>query len=316
MSRQQQLLQKYFARRCSRAELEELFGYLRQEPADPAYDEIIQRIWHELSDTPRLSSQESEALFQQISSRLPRRSYAAWRVAAGLAGVLFGAWLVYSLWIGRQVSRFADYGQTQTVVLPDQSTVVLNANSKIRYDRVWEADEPRVVWLEGEAYFSVQHLANDQSFTVYTDNLAVEVLGTEFNVQHRRGNTEVTLNSGAVKLNARGETPAGVTDVIMQPGEQAILTRAHRFTLTAVETGPVISWKDHELVFDDVLLAEVAQTIEDLYGRPVVIESDSVRRLRLTGTLPNNDMSTLLGLLREIFGIRTIEDGHQIRLTP
>ena len=318
MQRKQYLLQKYLARQCNRSELEELFRYLREEPVGNDYDEIIRNIWHELSTDHQLSAEGSEALFQQISVRLPRRSrrsYAGWRVAAGLTGVLLGFWLLYYLlWMNGQVTQAAGYGQTRTVVFPDQSTVVLNGNSTVRYDRRWAENEPRSVWLEGEAYFSVQHLANDQSFTVYTDNLAIEVLGTEFNVQHRRGDTRVTLNSGAIKLNAYGDIPAKVTDVMMQPGEQATLTRNRDFTLATVETEPVIAWKDHELIFDNVPLQEVAQTIEDLYGRPVIIENDSIRQLRLSGTLPNNDMNTLLGLLREIFGIQATEDSQGIRL--
>ena len=200
------------------------------------------------------------------------------------------------------------------MVLPDQSTVVLNANSSIRYDRRWAQDEPRTVQLVGEAYFSVQHLENDQPFTVYTDNLAVEVLGTEFNVQHRRGSTQVTLASGKIKLNTLDETLTEAAGIVMQPGEQATLASDHTFTLTAVESAPVLAWTDHQLVFEDTPLEEVARTIEDLYGRPVIIESDSIRQLKLTGTLPSNDMGTLLGLLHEIFAIQVTEEGQQIYL--
>lgn len=311
----QKLLQKYFARQCSRAELEELLDYLQVHPEAEEHEEVIQQIWQELHDTQLLSAGQSEALYQQISTRLPRRRMATtWKVAASVVGILISSVLVYYFWINNPINQTAGFGETRTIVLPDQSTVVLNGNSSVRYDRQWRPDTPRRVWLEGEAYFSVQHLANDQSFTVYTDNLAVEVLGTEFNVQSRRGTTQVTLDVGKVKLNALRDSPSKITNVIMRPGEQAILTIDRDFTLTTVETAAVTAWRNNELVFNETPLEVVAQTVEDLYGLPVIIQSDSIRQLKLTGTLPNNDINTLLALLREIFGIQAFEKDEQIQL--
>ena len=286
---------------------------MQQAPVGREDEQIIRDIWQRLYTADELSPQESSALYQQLSGQLTR-TFPVGRVAAGLTGMLFCLALVYYLWIGESVTQTAGYGETRTVVLPDQSTVVLNANSSIRYDRRWAQDKPRVVQLAGEAYFSVQHLQNSQSFTVHTDNLAVEVLGTEFNVLHRRGSTQVTLASGKIKLNTLNETPTAAAEVIMKPGEQATLTPDHTFTLTPVESAPVLAWTNNELIFEDTPLEEVAQTIEDLYGQPVIIESDSIRQLKLTGTLPNNDMSTLLGLLREIFAIQAIEKDERIYL--
>ncbi|MEM9674233.1 MAG: FecR domain-containing protein [Bacteroidota bacterium] len=311
----QQLLQKYFARQCSRAELEELLDYLQAHPEAKEYEEVIQQIWQELRGTQPLSSQQSEALYQQISARLPlRRTVLTWKIAASVAGILISSVLVYYFWANSTVIQTAGFGETRTIVLPDQSTVVLNGNSSVRYNRQWQADSPRKIWLEGEAYFSVQHLANDQSFTVFTDNLTVEVLGTEFNVQSRRGTTQVTLDVGKVKLNALGDSPGEIADVILQPGDQAILTKDLSFSLTKVATAPVTAWRNNELVFNETPLEIVAQTIEDLYGIPVIIQSDSIRQLKLTGTLPNNDIDTLLALLSEIFGIQARDEGGQIQL--
>jgi ferric-dicitrate binding protein FerR (iron transport regulator) len=71
--------------------------------------------------------------------------------------------------------------------LPDNSTVILNANSSLRYQENWEAELLREVWVDGEAFFSVVHTHNHQRFRVnVTDDLKVEVLGTEFNVKDRR----------------------------------------------------------------------------------------------------------------------------------
>jgi hypothetical protein len=69
--------------------------------------------------------------------------------------------------------------------------------------------------VKGEAFFNVEEISQPSissntlqetplkvKFIVHTDNLDVEVVGTQFNVRNRRGDTEVTLNLGKVKLNS------------------------------------------------------------------------------------------------------------------
>ncbi len=312
--RKQKLLQRYWAGTCSQQELRELFGYLRDDDTLGGYNQAIEDHWNQISSRKALLSEESSELFQRISDRSIRRKLPYWRVAATVAGVLCSLTLFYYLWSDRLVIHSTDYGQTLSVTLPDKSTVTLNSNSTIRYNDDWEAAESREVFLSGEAYFAVQHAPDDQPFTVYTDNLAVKVLGTEFNVQHRRGTTRVTLSSGKVKLNTPEEEGIQVDDIIMLPGEQATLT-SEDFHVTTVETKNITAWKENKLIYDNVPLPEVVRTIEDLYGRPIIIEDDSLRTLKLSGTLPHNDMNTLLMVLREALSIQITEVGDEIRLS-
>ncbi|HZB14371.1 MAG TPA: FecR domain-containing protein, partial [Chryseolinea sp.] len=74
------------------------------------------------------------------------------------------------------------YGERRTIVLPDESTVVLNGNSKLKYSKNWSAEQVREVWIDGEGFFAVQHTKSHQKFVVHTgEGLSVEVLGTKFN---------------------------------------------------------------------------------------------------------------------------------------
>ena len=58
----------------------------------------------------------------------------------------------------------------------------------------------RSVSLEGEAYFKVNH-REDESFVVDVSDAEVSVLGTEFNVEARRGLATVTVIPGQGKLH-------------------------------------------------------------------------------------------------------------------
>lgn len=67
----------------------------------------------------------------------------------------------------------ADFGERTTFSLPDNSEVVLNSGSEIRYKK-WNWDNRRHLELQGEAYFRV---AKGRRFEVHTNLGKVTVLG-------------------------------------------------------------------------------------------------------------------------------------------
>jgi transmembrane sensor len=86
--------------------------------------------------------------------------------------------------------------QTKSFNLPDNSEVVLNANSEISYfKKEWK--KKRSLTLKGEAYFKVQ---KGKKFTVQTTIGKVTVLGTQFNVKQREGYFEVKTYEGLVRV--------------------------------------------------------------------------------------------------------------------
>lgn len=88
-------------------------------------------------------------------------------------------------------------GQNDTIELPDNSLVVINAASKISYNkRRWNNN--RKIKLEGEAFFKVE---KGSTFTVETDKGSVTVLGTQFNVYNRDGSFEVECTEGRVRVD-------------------------------------------------------------------------------------------------------------------
>ncbi|AUC85761.1 anti-sigma factor [Polaribacter sp. ALD11] len=89
-----------------------------------------------------------------------------------------------------------EFAQTKNFNLPDNSEVVLNANSKISYSKKdWK--DSRSLTLKGEAYFKVQ---KGKKFTVNTDIGEVTVLGTQFNVKERENYFEVKTYEGLVSV--------------------------------------------------------------------------------------------------------------------
>tara|TARA_B110000902_G_scaffold121038_1_gene141837 strand:+ start:4058 stop:4972 length:915 start_codon:yes stop_codon:yes gene_type:complete len=102
----------------------------------------------------------------------------------------------YFLLLNNNSSFKTTLAQTKSFNLPDNSEVVLNANSKISYvQKEWE--KKRSLTLKGEAYFKVQ---KGKKFTVKTTVGKVTVLGTQFNVKQRKNYFEVKTYEGLVRV--------------------------------------------------------------------------------------------------------------------
>jgi ferric-dicitrate binding protein FerR (iron transport regulator) len=204
------------------------------------------------------------------------------------------------------------YGQNKTIQLPDGSVVILNANSTISYNPEWASDQPREIWLKGEAFFSVTHKVNSQKFIVHTDDLDVQVLGTKFNVNTRRENTRVILNSGKVKLYLANETSKIVE---MKPGEMVNFSKkAEHLDKQIVKASRYSAWVEKKLVFEDTSIKEIAQVLEENYGMKVKFLDPELSKLTFTGTIDSGNIDLLLTILQKTFNISIIKKEDTITI--
>lgn len=249
----------------------------------------------------RLGFGEAVETASRGASRWPYWAAAAAAVATLAAGV---AWQQLGHRTPAAPTAFTTpYGRTRLVHLPDGSAVTLNAHSTLRYAMPASASQPREVWLDGEAYFAVQHQPNNQRFIVHTTaGLQVEVLGTRFTVYRRGNQARVVLLSGKVRVDFADQRP----DVLMKPGE---LVETQDSTPTRLIHKPVrpdtySAWKDDKLVLDETTMEELASRLHDTYGLEVTVASPELRQRRMTGTVPVQDLDVLLAALEETFHLK------------
>jgi ferric-dicitrate binding protein FerR (iron transport regulator) len=213
------------------------------------------------------------------------------------------------------------------VTLPDGSKVVLSGNSHLRISPHWtdghedaahsEPSGDREVWLKGMAYFKVTHRSRSRhrdlpvKFIVHAGKVNVEVIGTEFNVSNRREKVQVLLNSGKVQLRIQDRQPR---QLAMQPGELFEMTKqTNRVRQQKVNPRPYTVWQEGELRLDHTSMTEIAKIIEEAYGYPVVIETESLKTREVTGVIQNRDLNFLLQTLSTILSIEaTKTDGKVV----
>ena len=318
MNRLQVLLQKYQQRTIRPDELKELTDALREGTFEQ-YEPWMDEVWQQLPAEGKPHPEAARRVYARLQTELFQRPTAQWRRIPWLkvaAALLLALGLAY-YFVGyrasqRQIATGPD--ETRTLVLPDASVVTLNGDSELRYAATWDQEHPREVWLTGEAYFSVQHTALDQKFIVYTNEVAVEVLGTEFNVHSRDAHPEVTLRSGSVQLTTlHQDTEERIT---MVPGEQVVLTEARRFRKAKTNAEVYTAWRQQELLLDNTPLSQVAELLHRQHGVTVVIEDSTLNSMTITGTYPNRDIDEVVAILADLLeaDVRIEQTNDQINI--
>ena len=155
----------------------------------------LQKVNHSINkdDIWKRVSQQTQVSQKSLGSKASlgiRKLYVA---MASIAASMIIGWVTLSHFTNPMVNIRAPYGTITTHVLPDGSTVTLNANATLSYDKDFSAK--RDISLSGEAFFEVKR---GSTFTVKTTLGNVEVLGTSFNVIVEEKNFEVICKSGKV----------------------------------------------------------------------------------------------------------------------
>jgi len=178
------------------------------------------------------------------------------------------------------VSVESPAGQHAEIILPDHSTVKLNAQSSISYHPYWWRIN-RDVQLHGEAFFEVE---KGRKFAVTSDKGITRVLGTSFNIFAREDIYRVTCVTGTVKVSSKTGYEA-----VIHPNSKAEITSEGQIKVTdQIEILPEISWKSNLFIFTAQPVLDVFHEVERQYG--VVIDVKTGDNLPYTGNF-NKDQN-------------------------
>ena len=244
--------------------------------------------------------------------RMQRRRFIQ-RIAVA-ASILLMMGMGSLLWLvnpgGNMQTIATEYGEWKTHTLPDGSVIRLNANSEMKFAANWQAGEDRKVWLKGEAFFEVVQDAQGSKFTVITDDLAVQVLGTAFNVHSRGQQTEVFLEKGKIRLDM------GRDEQLLEPGE-FIAYSAQKKAITEFKKAPAelhTSWKDGSLILKDKTAAEIFDKMKEIYGYDVVVENQALPGDPKTIAIPMDKIELAIPILERVLGVKIRLENDQLRV--
>ncbi len=197
-----------------------------------------------------------------------------------------------------------EYGQRNRIDLPDGSKIILNANSELRYPRVWNTDTPRHIELKGEAYFQVtpRPAGAQRDFVVQTKDGEIRVVGTRFVVYDRGNGSVVTLEEGALEITphsiaSRRSKPTSIT---LSPGESLTFQRGDLHLKPKQEILPLnTSWWQDYIVLQKTPCIELLKRLQDTYGIKFVVKDPALLQRTISGSIENKGPEVIIKTIAE-----------------
>lgn len=220
---------------------------------------------------------------------------------------------------------FARSGTKSKLQLPDGTTVILNSDSRLYYNKNFN-DNLREVSLEGEAYFDVVK-NTDRPFIVHTSGIDIRVVGTAFNVKAyaQDPTIEATLLRGIIEV-VRKNDPS-TPKIILKPNEKLIYNKVdpkekvqedgktenavqrkespeENISITTLPLNKPdslkkeISWTFNRLVFDGDNFKELAEKMERWYAVKIVFKDEELQQEHLKGIFEKESIEEALRALQ------------------
>jgi len=198
------------------------------------------------------------------------------------------------------------------VVLPDGTEVWLHTNTQLSYNDGFTSGS-REVTLNGEAFFNVKHDA-DKPFVVHSNDVAVTVHGTKFNVNSYASSehTLVSLYEGSVSMKT------STNDKLLKPGQEGYYDKQQNQLV--VKQGDVEfakSWTNDQLRFENKNLRYVCRYLEKWYSVDIEIDPAIADNQAYTFTLSTESLEEIVRIMGRITPIEyRFEDSNKLYIRP
>jgi len=216
---------------------------------------------------------------------------ASQRIWYGVAATLLVLFTVVSLTYRYTMVEFQlSKGGIANRVLPDDSEVKLNADSKIEYRKYgWLSN--REIKLSGEAFFSVKHGSRFMVITEY--NRKITVTGTKFNVFARGALFEVKCFEGSVKV----ETPT-IKPIALSKGKGISFSRIDESpTQFEIDSIAEPEWTKGEFYFSNTPLNLVLDELGRQFNVTIIADSTNPEARKYTGFFMRSRIEEALDLV-------------------
>ena len=204
-----------------------------------------------------------------------------------------------------QVPRGGEY----QLILADGTQLWLNSGSSVRFPVEFKGNE-RQIQVTGEVFLEVTK-DSLHPFIVRTKYIAVNVLGTKFNIRDYGDEETVmtTLVEGQIKVGSEdGKT------FFLEPSEQYIYDKQKQTgEVREVDTDLFVSWKDGIYLFKSQRLEDILKLISQWYDLHVFYQNQEAKDILFSGRLKRyENVGTLLHVFERLGGVSFSVQGKTV----
>lgn len=240
------------------------------------------------------------------------RKFVTLAAAVALIGVLgFSAYHYYN---SIHIITVSTLAEVKEITLPDGSAVTLNHHSTLSYSAKFNEQETRNIELSGGAYFDVTK-DKEHPFIVQTNDVDIKVLGTQFNVDAYPKDSliKTTLLEGSVAVSSNNTKE----NLILEPGQSAVYNKENiSLTLEVAENvQDYIAWRNGNLIFSNISLAEITRTLSNSFNVPIVFDDPELANYKMSGKFTVKDgFDKILQIMKNVCDFEYTRTGEVIHI--
>ncbi|MEM9741233.1 MAG: FecR domain-containing protein [Pseudomonadota bacterium] len=212
-------------------------------------------------------------------------------------------------------------GETQVLTLADGTVVTLGPDTTIA---VTLHGHKRSVELErGAGFFSVAADPN-RPFSVRTDRLTAQALGTAFEVRNNGGVARVGVAEGRVEVSypfvVQGKPTGTIARKELIAGDQIAADRRDGLReIEPIATNRVGAWREAMLIYNGATLEELVADVNRYSEKTISLGDvpDEVAASQINASFPASDVEAMLSMLGQLYPV-TIDDSDpgNVRVVP
>lgn len=290
---------KYIQEQATTLEIEEVESWLHESEENKNQFNLIRQSL-QIADTWK-PTPNTDAAWTKITDRIGEENPKVGWIrpllsAAAIILIIAGFFLIRNITGGE--NYYAQIGQSETIQLVDQSTVHLNAGTKLKFK---SSKTNRAAHLNGEALFDVSHNPN-KPFSVLVNEVEILVIGTVFSVEAypESNNIKVRVLEGSIVCKLSGQEDQKLT-----AGEMIFYSKSvKQMTKSEIKNeGFTGSWQSGQLAFDEELFEDVIIRLENWFG--VDIKNNTGLEEKFTSSFRRNvTLDEVLEILEANFRLK------------
>jgi ferric-dicitrate binding protein FerR (iron transport regulator) len=198
------------------------------------------------------------------------------------------------------------------MVLPDSTTVIVHAGSKLEYADDFN-EKKREVILTGEAYFDVKKDSR-KPFIIRAGGVKTTVLGTAFLVKAYPGTKAVTVTVSSGKVRVEDEKQVlGELSKDQQLVYHADAVSSEQNEVSAVKE---MNWVSRGMDFRSAYFGNVMEALGQRYGVTVTFANPQQANCQMTASFTGTEsLESVLQVLCTVTGSSYTQEGKVITIT-
>lgn len=271
------LLKRFIDGLYTRKDADDLLKHFHAGKYNTEISEAMDNVWEEMEEDEVSSLQhqqyreEARLLLSRIRKPEKRFSFIPYlRYVAIVAVILSIGWGGFRLIRSNQekVLTYTEVhvknGEHKRIILPDGTSVTLNAGSYLRYPREFITDVRRIE-MNGEAFFEVTR-DEEKPFLIHTKDADVKVLGTSFNVKAFDMDEQLTVSVQTGKVQV--DLPEAMMRLL--PDEQFVMDKTKgEFQKRNEDARLSTVWIKGGLYFNRTPIRTVVNELVRMYNRTI-----------------------------------------------